>query len=69
MDKYLEAIALEESKLASLSEKSTVIRNANNNKKAKIESYKTLYMKKNAEILDIILERDIIVEYTEIRGN
>lgn len=35
----------------------------------KIESYKTLYMKKNAEILDIILERDIIVEYTEIRGN
>lgn len=40
MDKYLEAIALEENKLASLREKSTVIRNANNNKKAKIESYK-----------------------------
>lgn len=40
MDKYLEAIALEENKLASLREKSTVIRNANNNKKEKIESYK-----------------------------
>lgn len=40
MDKYLEAIALEENKLASLREKSSIIRNANNNKKAKIESYK-----------------------------
>jgi DNA repair exonuclease SbcCD ATPase subunit len=41
MDKYLEAIALEENKLASLREKSSIIRNANNNKKAKIESYKS----------------------------
>ena len=40
MDKYLEAIALEENKLASLREKSSIIRNANNNKKEKIESYK-----------------------------
>lgn len=40
MDKYLEAIALEENKLASLREKSSTIRNANNNKKEKIESYK-----------------------------
>lgn len=40
MDKYLEAIALEENKLTSLREKSSIIRNANNNKKEKIESYK-----------------------------
>lgn len=40
MDKYLEAIALEENKLASLREKSSIIRNVNNNKKEKIESYK-----------------------------
>lgn len=40
MDKYLEAIALEENKLADLCEKSSVIRRSNNNKKEKIESYK-----------------------------
>lgn len=40
MDKYLEAIALEENKLADLREKSSIIRSANNNKKEKIESYK-----------------------------